>query len=64
MSTPGKLEVLSVDRIDGTEIIVEFSDSTLAIYTTEELTALRPNRQKTNLPPDSPNDGQNGSQNG
>jgi hypothetical protein len=45
MSTPDKLEVVSVERIDGTEIIVEFSDSTLAVYRAAELAALRPQRQ-------------------
>jgi hypothetical protein len=60
MSTPDKLAILSVERVDGTEVIVEFSDSTLAVYTTQELAALRPDRQKTPPPEDSPNDGRTG----
>jgi hypothetical protein len=46
MSTGLALEVVSVDRIDGTEIVVEFSDSTWARYTTEALAAMQPERKK------------------
>jgi hypothetical protein len=60
MSTPGKLEIVSVERIDGTEVIVEFSDSTLAVYTTQELAELRPDRQKTPSPEESPHGGRHG----
>jgi hypothetical protein len=48
MSTEPELEVVSVERIDGTEIIVEFSDSTCATYTPQELADLRPDRKKIN----------------
>jgi len=50
MSTDGGLEVVSVERIDGTEIIVEFSDSTSALYTTAELTEIKPERKKVDSP--------------
>jgi hypothetical protein len=50
MSTGLALEVLSVERIDGAEIVVEFSDSTWARYTTAELATLRPERQKVDSP--------------
>ncbi len=46
MSKLSVLEVVSVERLDGTEIIVEFSDSTCASYTTQELLDLRPNRPR------------------
>ena len=46
MSTGPGLELISVERIDGTEIIVEFSDSTWASYTAEELVAMRPERER------------------
>ena len=46
MSTGLALEVVDVERIDGTEIVVEFSDSTWARYTSEELATMRPERQK------------------
>ena len=48
MSTEPELEVVSVERMDGNEIIVEFSDSTCATYTPQELADLRPQRQKIN----------------
>jgi hypothetical protein len=46
MSTEPELEVVSVERIDGNEIIIEFSDSTCATYTPQELADLRPLRKK------------------
>jgi hypothetical protein len=51
MSTDKNLAVVSVERIDGTEIIVEFSDSTCATFTTAELVAIRPDRAKVDSPP-------------
>jgi hypothetical protein len=51
MSTPPLLHVVSVERIDGTEILVEFSDSTSATYTPDELAALRPKREKVESQP-------------
>jgi hypothetical protein len=60
MSTPDKLAILSVERVDGTEVIVEFSDSTLAVYTTQELAALRPERQTTGSPEESAHGGPGG----
>jgi hypothetical protein len=50
MSKEPDLEVVSVERIDGTEIIVEFSDSTCAMYTPLELAALKPHRKEVNSP--------------
>jgi hypothetical protein len=46
MSTEPPLKVVSVERIDGTDIIVEFSDSTCATYTPQELAAMWPNRRR------------------
>jgi hypothetical protein len=37
MSTQPQLQILSVERIDGTEAILEFSDGTYAVYTTDDL---------------------------
>jgi hypothetical protein len=51
MSTESDVEIVSVERIDGTEIIVEFSDSTCATYTTAQLVEIRPNRQRADSPP-------------
>ena len=48
MSTERAIEVVSVERIDGTEIIVEFSDATFATYTTERLLEMAPEREKAN----------------
>jgi hypothetical protein len=45
MSTGLALEVISVERLDGTDIIVEFSDSTWARFSTDELIAMRPERE-------------------
>ena len=50
MSTGPPLFVISVERIDGTEVIVEFSDSTCATFTPEELAAMRPNRVREDCP--------------
>jgi len=50
MSTDSALEVVAVDRIDRNEILVEFSDSTSASYSPDELAALRPFREKTDEP--------------
>jgi hypothetical protein len=50
MSTELALEVVSVERIDGAEVIVEFSDSTWASYPAEELAGLRPVRRKIDSP--------------
>ena len=48
MSTERAIEVVSVERIDGTEIIVEFSDATFARYTTERLLQMAPEREPAN----------------
>jgi hypothetical protein len=45
MSTEPALEVISVERIDGTEIVVEFSDLTYATYTTQRLLDMATNRR-------------------
>jgi hypothetical protein len=45
MSTEPALEVISVDRIDGTEIVVEFSDLTYAPYSTQRLLDMATNRK-------------------
>jgi hypothetical protein len=37
MSTQTPLLILSVERIDGTEAIIEFSDGTYTVLTTEDL---------------------------
>lgn len=37
MSTQPSLLILSVERIDGTEAIIEFSDGTYTVLTTEDL---------------------------
>ena len=50
MSTKPELQVVSVERIDGTEVIIEFSDFTCASYTPQELANLRPSREKINSP--------------
>ena len=54
MSTARPLEVVGVERIDGTEIIVEFSDGTYGRYTTEQLSEMAPEREKTNGQADGP----------
>jgi len=46
MSTEHVPEVISVERIDGTDIVVEFSDSTYATYTTQQLLDMATNRKK------------------
>jgi hypothetical protein len=45
MSTEPAVEVISVERIDGTDIVVEFSDSTYATYTTQQLLDTATNRK-------------------
>jgi hypothetical protein len=45
MSTEPALEVISVERIDGTDIVVEFSDLTYATYTTQQLLDVATNRK-------------------
>ena len=45
MSTEPALEVISVERIDGTEIVVEFTDMTYATYTTQQLLDMATNRK-------------------
>jgi hypothetical protein len=37
MSTQPPLQILSVERIDGTEVIIEFSDGTYSVYTADAL---------------------------
>ena len=39
------LAITSVDHIDGTDILVEFSDGTSASFTVEQLVELAPSRQ-------------------
>ena len=46
MSTDPSLEVVSVERIDGTGLIIEFSDATTVTYTAQELADLKPDREK------------------
>ncbi len=48
MSTEPDLQVVGVERIDGTEVLVEFSDGTYARYTTEQLIEMAPYREKLN----------------
>jgi len=50
MSTETGLYVTSVERIDETDIIVEFSDSSSARYTPQELADLRPDRKVAKSP--------------
>jgi hypothetical protein len=62
MSTEADLEVRSAERIDGTEVIVEFSDGTYAIYLARELAELKPDRQRVS--PGISGRGMNGESNG
>jgi hypothetical protein len=41
------LKILNSDRIDGDALIVDFADDTSAIFTSEQLIALAPQRLKT-----------------
>ena len=50
------IQVVNSDRIDGTAIVVEFSDGTSATYSAEELAALRPQR----IRPDEDRNGEGG----
>jgi len=45
MSTQSPVEVVSVERIDGSDIVVEFSDMTYATYKTEQLLEMATNRK-------------------
>ncbi len=47
MSTEKELHVTSVDRVDGTAVLVEFSDGTIATFTTAQLVAIAPNRERS-----------------
>jgi len=47
MSTEPALEVISVERIDGTEIVVEFTDMTYATYTTQQLLDMATNASRS-----------------
>ena len=47
MSTDTHLEIISVERIDGTEIVIEFSDGTYAVLTTAEVVACAKERRTT-----------------
>jgi hypothetical protein len=40
MSDKEPLKVVGIDRVDGAAIIVDFSDNTTGIYTTDQLTAI------------------------
>ncbi len=46
METETGLQVVSVERIDGTDVIVEFSDKTFATYATRLLAGISPKRQQ------------------
>ena len=50
MSTETTLKVVSVERMDGTGIIIEFSDGTCATFSVQELDSVKPDREKTNPP--------------
>ncbi len=43
------LDIIDVEIIQGCGIIVTFSDGTKASYPSEELAALRPHREKSDL---------------
>lgn len=45
MSTQPEVEIVSVERIDGTKVVVEFSDSTYAVLTTRQLREAATNRR-------------------
>ena len=55
MSTDERVEVVSVERIDGSEIIVELSDGTSVVLTTQQVLDCAVER----LPASSPGDDEN-----
>ena len=42
-----RIKIVEVDRVDGYGVIVDFSDSTTARYTVEELINMRPLREQS-----------------
>ncbi len=48
----GELSIVAVDRHDGDQIIVSFSDGTFAIYTLLQLVGLAPIRTREEAQPD------------
>ncbi len=44
MNSNHNIEVVTLDRIDGVEVLIGFSDGTSATYAVEELLQLRPER--------------------
>jgi len=46
MSTTKLLHILTTDRLDGDEVLVQFSDGTTAVFESSELEKLRPRRKE------------------
>ena len=46
MSTEESIQIISVERIDGSEVVIEFSDGTYAVLTTQEVIACVRERQQ------------------
>ena len=46
MAKHDELRIVEVDRYDGDQLLVNFSDGTFAVYTVDQLAALIPNRMK------------------
>ena len=44
MPSPLPLLITDLDRLDGLELLIQFSDETSAIYTAQELADLKPDR--------------------
>ena len=45
MSADKQIEIINVDRLDKTRMIVDFSDGTTATFTVKQLTELEPKRE-------------------
>jgi hypothetical protein len=45
-----QFRILTVDRIDGSRIVVEFSDKTHAVFTLNQLISLAPDRTNSDVP--------------
>ena len=46
MAKQDELSIVEVDRYDGDQLLVSFSDDTFAVYTVSQLAALIPERAK------------------
>ena len=46
MPDQDELSIIAVDRYDGDQLMVNFSDGTFAIFTVQQLMALTPERMK------------------